>query len=517
MKVALVNPPQIWGMKPLEKGRAPAIEYLASLVESKNYKVDVINAFKYRLKLNDLLSILLSGNYDVIGITSIDATLDSVVELCNSLNEFKGHLCLGGYGATFWSKELLQKNKRIDSIVIGEGELTFLELLNKLKNNEDWTNISGIAYLKDGVYNRTKPRELISDLDAIPFPVRRDTTDVEMINSSRGCYANCSFCNIINFYKESPGERIRIRDPRKVVEEIETTIGKWQEYLLFSDDNFLGIDKKNPGWIDTFISEIKRRKLNFIFFIQTRPNDLKEDVLIKLYEVGLRYVGLGIESNCKRMLKDFRKGTTPEINLNAIKLLKKLRITHNVYFILFDPFTTIDEIQTNLDFLEEIDYCSNPVHFRKPVSTFPKIIAFPGSDIFKEYMQKGIITKHGYSYDWEFVNSNLSEFYQVLTKWKDEVAFNFINAESIILSRFFRANNQLGITRNIYHLSRKFIKIDLKFMNALVQYYKANPNNLDSPFQLIESFKDESNAIIEKLYEYKQNMHNQALAHEKIV
>ena len=143
-------------------------------------------------------------------------------------NEYKldVHITLGGYYPTLQCENTWVSIPDIDSVVIGEGEFTLLELASALKNKKDWHAIEGIAYQSlDKKIISTPKRKLLIDLDQLPWPKRYLAFDMNedfevLIDGSRGCIQNCSFCAIKPFFKSTQTTAWRTRSPENIINEI---------------------------------------------------------------------------------------------------------------------------------------------------------------------------------------------------------------------------------------------------------------------------------------------------------
>ena len=505
MKIALVNLPMVWLMNPGEIGRSLAIEYLAAVAKRDGCRVDCVDALRDRLTLAETARRLVSGDYDLVGISMTDYSLPLALELCRELRDARFHLCLGGYGATFWADDLLRAEPRIDSIVIGEGELTFAELLRAIGAGGDWRSTIGIAYRDGDSIVRTPPRPLIENLDDLPVPAREEPSEAEVIAASRGCYANCSFCDIVNFYRLSPGSRVRVRTPASVAAEMASLPERPYEFVMFVDDDFLGIERVHRGWVRECVGELASRKVSVPFFIQSRVNDIDRGILEALKSVGLRYVGLGIESHVPRMLKDFKKGTTPAQNLAAVATLKELRLYYNIYFILYDAFTTLDELDENLRFLETIDYASNPAHFRKPVTAFQTLRVLPGTSMFGTYRDLGLLEKGHFEYRWRFQDPAVDDLYRTVSRWRETVVNRFLLCKPLEAGRYLRNAGLFGRARRIYLLAREFLAFDVAFIRAAVACHRERPADHRAHETFLDTWTERGLALVESLLEAERS------------
>ncbi len=343
------------------------LNYLASVLENSGFNVKLIrnelNGLSIENKARYISSIY--KNPKIIGFTVFDSTYLETIEIIKELRNFRvnSHIILGGHFATLCYEKILKNNSDIiDSICIGEGELTLKKLAIKLKNGEDWKTIDGLAFFNSEKNNVSfgKPRKLIENLDEIPFPKRfffGKDDNYRTVLSSRGCPYNCSFCTIPTFYNTCEGPKWRARTPKKIIEEIIYLINNFDvKHITFADDTFFGsYQDSNKRAIEIF-RQIKRQNIDITFGLLCRVDGLIENEgnLSFLRNNGLVLVGLGIESGVQRSLNTLNKGTTVEMNYEAVEILKNLDIDLEYGFMMFDPYTTLQEVYENIQFLKKV-------------------------------------------------------------------------------------------------------------------------------------------------------------------
>ena len=176
------------------------LAYLGAVLEKNGYKVHILDLNAEPELSNDFKRILQEGKPGIVGITCLTPFYSAVLSLAKIAKEItKARVVLGGAHATALPEELLRSNI-IDYIVLGEGEPTLLELSDSLlKGKSSPESVKGIAYIKDGSFNKTASREYIQNLDELPFPSRHllpigkytspqyDQSKVTSIITSRGC------------------------------------------------------------------------------------------------------------------------------------------------------------------------------------------------------------------------------------------------------------------------------------------------------------------------------------------
>ncbi|NNK48642.1 MAG: B12-binding domain-containing radical SAM protein, partial [Gemmatimonadetes bacterium] len=165
------------------------------------------------------------------------------------------HITIGGHYASFDPEEILQRIPGLDSVTRFEGEVTLVELVDRLASMQDWRNIAGIAY-RDGNEVKCNPlRAPISNLDELPRPDRAsydyesEPLPTAAILGSRGCPWDCTFCSIRPFYEAQGGTLRRFRKPEEVVAEMLELYQERGIYLfLFQDDDFLAGSRRAQKW-----------------------------------------------------------------------------------------------------------------------------------------------------------------------------------------------------------------------------------------------------------------------------
>lgn len=350
--VLLVYPP----MKGVELAENLGLSYIASYLRNNGINVLLIDTNLEGWSAKRAVEEISRIPAKVIGVTvPFQMYALEALNFISVLKErVKVHISIGGIFPTFAYREILERFQSVDSIILGEGEVTFYELVRAIFKEEDWRNIYGIAYKEGNDIKVTPMRPSIRNLDSLPFPARDnlkriyEKTKIASIISSRGCYARCSFCSVVPFY-EKLGPRIRLRSPENVLDELEILVREYNvKNIVFCDGNFT-VSKERASRI---AEEIIKRKLKINYAIESRATEVEEDFFKLLKESGLKRIFLGIESGSQTMLERFKKGITVEQNIKALEVLSKLDLYVSPGFIMFDDRTTLEEIQENIRFLK---------------------------------------------------------------------------------------------------------------------------------------------------------------------
>lgn len=263
------------------------------------------------------------------------------------------HICFGGHAATALWAQMMEACSAIDSIALGEGELTLVETAHHIRDQSSLADVAGLARRIGDTVQAAAPRPLIADLDILPFPVRAITNEKSMIGilGSRGCPGGCSFCSIRFFYGSQPGKLWRCRSVANVLAELSELYGQGCRLFQFHDDSFLGYGHAGQERAGAMANELAASFSDIRFAISCRSNDLEQPLLESLHRAGLRSVFLGVESGADSQLARYRKGVTAADCLKAVHLLSRLGIDCIVGLIPFDPDVTLEEVKETLGFL----------------------------------------------------------------------------------------------------------------------------------------------------------------------
>src|SRR5208337_4358579 len=232
--------------------------------------------------------------------------------------EFDPYIAVYGFYPTIIHEEILKACSAVDSVILGEPEMTFAELAQVLEAKSCPEEIKGLALRAPygGVcYERREP---IADLDALPFPARTEgmykITEVN-IQGSRGCYGRCVFCYINPFYGRP--SLWRERSPENIIEEMDVIIsGTGRRDFYFTDPNFFGPGER--GRQRTLRLAALLRQRNIRFGLEGRVNDIHDETIGALADAGLRNILIGLESGKDDALKRMNKMTTVVQNEQAL-------------------------------------------------------------------------------------------------------------------------------------------------------------------------------------------------------
>ena len=232
-----------------------------------------------------------------------------------------------------------------DYVVVGEGEVTALELMDTLtgRSARPIEEVKGIAYLRDGELRFTRAREKIQDLDSLPWPARdlmdfapylrawRDRHGYSSVHllTSRGCPFRCNWCS-----KGVYGKTFRARDPKDVAREMRWLRETYQPERLWIADDLLGVQKK---WVSAWRSAVLEADATIPFECLSRADLLSPEMLAELKEIGCFRIYFGAESGSQRVLDAMQKDTKVEDIHQASAMLKAAGIERGFFMMLGYP------------------------------------------------------------------------------------------------------------------------------------------------------------------------------------
>ena len=346
--------------------------YIASVLQENNVAPEIINAHLYDWSIEQVAVHLSQKPPRLLCVHAV-YLWESTQIIFDMLSTVKSnfpsiHINLYGYYPTFAYNRILADFPAIDSITVGEPELTTLDLARLILSSKGMPgeiNIPGLAVRGENGKVVFQPRPPMKDLDNLPFPVR---TNVDLykkkgiavyIQGSRGCYNHCTFCYLNPFYIQATPWRGR--SAKNIFEEIYQLHTKHDMVnFYFSDANFFGAGKLGKDRAITLAELILTDNLEIRFGFECRANDIDEYTLSKLVMAGLNNVFLGLESGDPASLKRFKKNATVNDNKNAIRLLLDYGIEPTFGFIMFEPNSNLESIRNNFEFLKETGIMTTP-------------------------------------------------------------------------------------------------------------------------------------------------------------
>ena len=375
------------------------------------------------------------GGRPVVGFSTVSQVVYTVAELAAAVKAVdpEALVIAGGYHPTFEHEAMLADFPALDLCVRGEGEHTVVEIMQRWQAvagqtlaTVSWDGILGVTW-RNGSKVRVNPsRPNNNDLDALPFPARdllpplsayasyADTVSGKLrrkasMISSRGCPFHCNFCAIIAFYGDAGGKPWRGRSVENVVAEMEALAEQdGASHFEFQDDNFF----VRPDRALAIVEQYAATGRDFSFAFLTRADQVVkgERYFAALRRAGLRYVSVGIESGSEASLERMVKQTGVEVNRRALQILHDHDVAAQVEFIMFEPGSTLPDLQDNLRFLEEQGLFG---YF--PPLIFSRLLLMPGTPIREQIEHsRGVRGDPHKSLPYDFEEATVGQVFRVM-------------------------------------------------------------------------------------------------------
>lgn len=350
-----------------------SLRYIAASLAAAGHEAELV-PFNLESDFAAALAAIVNAEpaFDLVGISlAFQWRARDFLALAMALREsgYGGHVTLGGHFATFESEDILRDFPEVDSICRQEAEETVVKLASAVGGGApDLSGIPGLALrTHDGEIFLT-PHAPLPDLAALPWPDRRGAPaacfghGIAPLVSSRGCYANCTFCCIGAWHEQSlPGKRYRLRDVDDVAREmVALQRERGVDIFVFHDDNFfVPGHARNLERFNALADALERHDIGrFATVVKARPTDVTPEVFGVL-EARLHCIRayIGIETDADQGLRTLRRWAKSRQNHTSIETIRALDLYTCFNVLLFDPDTTLESIETNLAFMEYAAEC----------------------------------------------------------------------------------------------------------------------------------------------------------------
>ncbi|MFC1983973.1 B12-binding domain-containing radical SAM protein [Chloroflexota bacterium] len=385
------------------------LAYIASALRNAGHNVVIYNQDQFHYPESHLINYLTNNHFDVVGLGIIAGyyQYQRLLKISQAINCVPNRplYILGGHGPSS-APEYFLKKTNADAIVIGEGDITMVNLLNALENKKGLSPVNGIAYLDGGRLVVTKPQELIKDLDSIPFPawdlfpidyyalIRqphiKNNERAFPVLSGRGCPFRCNFC-----YRMDKG--YRARTPESIIGEIQILKKDYGiPYINFADELLMVSAKRIVMLSEAFI----KADLNIKWSCNGRLNLAKPEVLKIMKKAGCVFINYGIESMDDNMLKVMNKKLTTDQVIKGIEATLAEGISPGFNIIFGNIGETPEILQKGVEFLLQYDDHSQ-------LRTIRPVTPYPGSDLYYYAIEKGLLKDCADFYENKHINSDL--------------------------------------------------------------------------------------------------------------
>jgi radical SAM superfamily enzyme YgiQ (UPF0313 family) len=338
MKVLLIQ--QDLGRRTIKYPLFPlGLCYIATALKDHKVKIFDPNIYNFPESFEELKKEVRNFQPDIIGISirNVDTTqrrdpfvhlktVSPTIQIVKDINP-ESRIMVGGSGFSIFAEDIMERIPQVDFGIYLEGEESTPELLDNLEEPE---KVKGIFFRKNGEVKFTGPRPL-PDFATLPMP-RRDPEVIDItkykgplhniigIQSKRGCLYKCTYCS----YVFLNGCNIRLRDPIKVVDEIEYLLNNYNIKGFTFVDSIFNVPEKHAIAI---CKEIISRKLNkdIEWGAWCSLRNFSEEFLRLAKEAGCKHIGFSPDAATDKGLKVLKKGITEEDIERSLKVARKVK------------------------------------------------------------------------------------------------------------------------------------------------------------------------------------------------
>ncbi len=431
---------------------------LAATLKQKGFTSEIIDlpylVKQHKLTMNqrfaaEAAELIIRKNIKVIGFNTRCDTYPLVLATAKKCKELRRDIIiiLGGPQATFCDIETLEKFPFVDVIVRGVGELTIVDLMERIKKGSGFNNILGITFKeKNGRVIKNSERNICRNLLRIPQPsyylldknIRKNKIVDWPIIYGRGCPGKCIFCSTSLMNRR----HFMVRRIQDILAEIEFIKKKYNiSHFHFIHDQFVGNKEKVSELCELLLS----RKLMITWGCSARINCLDPDLIALMSKAGCKGIFFGIESGSPRIQRLIQKHLDVSRVIGVIEACDKHNIQTIVSFILGFPEEREEDVNMTLNLALRcriLSNCNIQLHLLSPMS---------GTVLLKKYEERLVFTKI----------------------FSDLCAVNWINSkECISLIRQYPK-----IFTSFYTIKPKYIPLTLpyKITNIFVNILRISP------------------------------------------
>jgi anaerobic magnesium-protoporphyrin IX monomethyl ester cyclase len=333
--------------------------YLTSMLTRAGVDVSLVDN-TFEPDLSTIENAIRKENPDLVGISAVEITRKTALQICSIAKKHGCLVIVGGPDPVNYRTEYFKSGA--DWICAGEGENTLLELAEKLRANQigEIYKIPGLYVMKNGEEYFTGNRELIPNLDLLPFPSwnlipaekyldawskAHGETSLAVV-SSRGCPRGCKWCSRSVF-----GRTLRRRSPENFLDETNQILSAYNPgYVWIADDSFTS----SIDWLLQFKSRIDETNVHFKYECLGRVDEITEDIAKILKSTGCGFIWFGAESGSQRVLDSMGKGFKVGEIERARNIMRDYKIPVGFFIMMAYPPEDVDDFRATVSMIKKL-------------------------------------------------------------------------------------------------------------------------------------------------------------------
>lgn len=397
------GPPKGWERESRFCGDELTLPYglltLAAEAKRAGHEVNVLNLYAFAWR--DVERVVSRSQADLYGLSCFTSNRRGTLSTCRLIRRLhpRAFIIVGGPHASALSEEMLEHCEAIDGVVIGEGESTFMEILEKAGSNRSPEGTAGVSWRCGDRIETGPPRKRIQNLDSLAAPY--DHCRGHILITSRGCPGKCTFCGSSALWHG----KVKFHSAEYVLRTLERMVRTHGvRYINVKDDTFTAERNRVLQICDGIV----RRDLRFLWSCDTRVDFLDEEVLHAMRAAGCQMISLGVESASPEILKTIRKETNPQKALEATRLARQFGFHIRYYMMACNRGETAETLKQSLDFIAK----ARPNEY-----LFSFLTLYPGTEEFEIALQEGRASKEMFFKKDKYCFSYFPDEYDPQTRW----------------------------------------------------------------------------------------------------
>ncbi len=398
MKVALVFPPfyleSLYNLPPL------GLVYLATGLRSQGHEVTILD-FVLALRQGELsfdskiydqcAERVLESGPDVVGFSAQCTTYPGIVQIARKIKDKREELriVLGGHNASFLDEATLKTFPCIDAVIRGEGEISFPGLIDSYQQGGQGEGVHGVTWRDNGNIVRNPERELLQDLNNLPFPeydflppltTYRDACglprSIAVLEVGRGCPHNCIYCSQSRMWRRKQ----RVYSVERIVREMTLLRDVHQaECFVLAYDQFTS----RKSFVRQFCQQVLDNGLETTpWYCISRLDTVDEEELELMRKAGCESMCYGIDSGSRKTLAFIHKNIERDILYQKVRQTTDLGMVPTLSFIIGFPEEGLEDIDQTLSLALKTGIQGKSL----PLFQMPTVL--PGTELHQRYLNE---------------------------------------------------------------------------------------------------------------------------------
>lgn len=471
MNITFIVPPPVNGRIPERVAGCSYLLYYvpnifllsaAAVLEKAGHKVRYIESTIKKWGREQFLSFLRNDLSDIYSFYSVNLSQETDIQAFKDIRRIRKDVPVIFFGPAPSDRPSEFVLDEQSYVVRGEPEYTMLELVKSLEDGLGAHDIKGVSYYSVRKVIHNGSRELIDDLDTLPFPSRHLLEEKEVyynpklgirpftaVYTSRGCSYRCIYCvpSSLSFsreleYKHHTDRKppVRKRSPENIIEEFKVLKYLGYNAVNIQDDQFVWGEERTVKICEGI------KGLGIVWGCSARSDHLNERIVKAMAEAHCKFIDLGVESFNQEILDYVKKDIDVKKNEEAIKLVKKYGISAKIN-IMFgsSPLESKTTIKRNMAEVKRLKVDQVMYNIANP---------FPGTEFYKIAKENNLFVYGDYKPVDVAKEANIA--YPHLSKRDLEMAVRYANFQFFLAPRFILRNiRKIGSLDSLKAIYRK--------------------------------------------------------------